>query len=214
MNAHPTARDSLLAAAKALLWQVGYEAMSPRRVLAAAGAGQGSLYHHFAGKAALAAAALAEVEAEMTAGLEAHFDGAADPLGAVRGFIDLPFDPLKGCRLGRLANEAAIADPEAADPALRAPLDRFFVRARRRLAEALRQAAAGRRPDPEPDAEMPDAEMLAGAILAAIQGGFVLSRIHQAETPMRQAQAGAHALLDAAFPTGHGADPGAARRQP
>lgn len=208
MSTTPTTRSSLLDAAKALLWELGYEAMSPRRVLAAAGAGQGSLYHHFAGKAALAAAALAEVEAEKNAALDALFDGAPEPLAAVRAFIDLPFDPLKGCRLGRLANEAAIADPDRADPALRAPLERFFTRARRRLAEALRQAAVERRLEPAPDTEM-----LAGAILAAIQGGFVLSRIHQDERPMRQAQAGAHALLEAAFTTGRGAGPGAGERQ-
>ncbi len=47
-------REHLVAAAKGLLWERGYAAMSPRAVLRASGAGQGSLYHHFAGKADLA----------------------------------------------------------------------------------------------------------------------------------------------------------------
>ena len=38
--------------------------------------------------------------------------------------------------------------------------------------------------------------MLATAMLAAVQGGFVLSRIHQDPESMRQAVAGAHLLLD------------------
>ncbi len=186
-------RQALLEAAKALLWQVGFEAMSPRRLLAASGAGQGSLYHHFQGKAAVAAAALAEVEAEMIAAVDGLFAAAPDPLTAVHRFLDIPFDPLKGCRLGRLANEASIADPDGADPALRAPLERFFGHAADRIAGALDRAiaegllAAGT-----------DSRTYATSLLAAVQGGFVLSRIHQDPGKMRQAVAGAHALLDAA----------------
>lgn len=184
-------RQALLDSAKALLWRFGYEAMSPRRILAESGAGQGSLYHHFPGKAALAAAALEEVSTEMKAAMDALFDAAPDPLTAVHRFLDIPFDPLKGCRLGRLANEAAVADPDQADPALRAPLDRFFAAARARIADALRAAEAQGRLRPGQDAGM-----LATAMLAAVQGGFVLSRIHQDPESMRQAVAGAHLLLD------------------
>ena len=186
-------RQALLEAAKSLLWQAGYEAMSPRKLLAASGAGQGSLYHHFSGKADLAATALEEVAAEMNAAMADLFAAAPDPLAAVHAFLDIPFDPLKGCRLGRLANEAAIADPAMADPALRAPLDRFFAAAQSRIATALRAAAAEGRLKPGQDSEM-----LATSVLAAVQGGFVLSRIHQDPASMRQAVAGAHALLDAA----------------
>ncbi|MFC3230729.1 TetR/AcrR family transcriptional regulator [Marinibaculum pumilum] len=184
-------RQVLLDSAKRLLWKHGYEAMSPRRILAESGAGQGSLYHHFPGKAALAAAALEEVAAEMTEAMDALFEGVPEPLAAVHRFLDIPFDPLKGCRLGRLANEAAVADPETADPALRAPLDRFFAAARTRIADALDRAAAEGRLHPGQDREM-----LATTMLAAVQGGFVLSRIHQDPASMRQAVAGAHLLLD------------------
>jgi TetR/AcrR family transcriptional repressor of nem operon len=34
-----------------LRWERGYAATSPRAILDRAGAGQGSMYHHFAGKA-------------------------------------------------------------------------------------------------------------------------------------------------------------------
>ncbi len=43
-------RTALIEATKALLWERGYEATSPRDMLHRSGAGQGSLYHHFSGK--------------------------------------------------------------------------------------------------------------------------------------------------------------------
>ena len=43
-------RDKLIEATKSLLWEVGYESMSPKTILKRSGAGQGSLYHHFEGK--------------------------------------------------------------------------------------------------------------------------------------------------------------------
>ena len=58
-------REDLVAATKSLLWDLGYEAMSPKKIMRESGAGQGSLYHHFTGKMDRAVAALNEIEAEM-----------------------------------------------------------------------------------------------------------------------------------------------------
>jgi TetR/AcrR family transcriptional repressor of nem operon len=55
----------LVTSAQELLWERGYTATSPRAIQDRAGVGQGSMYHHFGGKADLARAALertAEVE--------------------------------------------------------------------------------------------------------------------------------------------------------
>ena len=60
-------REAIVQAAKDLMWEEGYEAMSPRDVLQRSGAGQGSLYHHFRGKRDLAAQALWELNAELRA---------------------------------------------------------------------------------------------------------------------------------------------------
>ena len=57
----PSKRDQLV---EALLWEVGYEAMSPRDIQAPSAAKPGSLDHHFASKLAIAEVALGKVAAE------------------------------------------------------------------------------------------------------------------------------------------------------
>ena len=42
-------RERLVDATQELLWEQGYAATSPKDILHRAGAGQGSMYHHFAG---------------------------------------------------------------------------------------------------------------------------------------------------------------------
>jgi len=44
------AKGELVKAAKKLMWERGYEAVSPRDLLEESGAGQGSLYHPLQGK--------------------------------------------------------------------------------------------------------------------------------------------------------------------
>ena len=48
------AKGELVKAAKKLMWERGYEGVSPRDLLDESGAGHGSLYHHFKGKLNLA----------------------------------------------------------------------------------------------------------------------------------------------------------------
>jgi AcrR family transcriptional regulator len=67
----PSKRDQLVEATKELLWEVGYEAMSPRDIQARSAAKPGSLYHHFPSELAIAEVALGEVAAEEIARLEA-----------------------------------------------------------------------------------------------------------------------------------------------
>jgi AcrR family transcriptional regulator len=69
----PSKRDQLVEATKELLWEVGYEAMSPRDIQARSAAKPGSLYHHFPSELAIAEVALGEVAAEEIARLEAFF---------------------------------------------------------------------------------------------------------------------------------------------
>ena len=114
-------RAALVQAAKSLLWECGYEAMSPRDVLERSGAGQGSLYHHFSGKLALASAALDEIAAEEMLAIDAIFDCDAPPLARIRSYLQREREALRGCRLARLANETAI---ESA--ALRQPIAAFL----------------------------------------------------------------------------------------
>jgi AcrR family transcriptional regulator len=187
MKAELPARDALLQAAKSLLWECGYQAMSPRDVLARSGVGQGSLYHHFSGKQALALAALDEIAAEEIAALEAILLSDAPPLARVRDYLLRERQALRGCRLARLANESAI---EEAD--FRRPIARFLTRIETLLEANL--SAAQRGGDLPPGL---DADKLAATLLAVVEGGFVMARVHWDAARMRAALDGAVLWLDA-----------------
>lgn len=182
-------KEALIETAQALLWEVGYEAMSPALVMRASGAGQGSLYHHFDGKEGLAAAALARTAAEMTAEIEALMTADASAIDRLLGYVREERKALKGCRLGRLANERGVLASEA----LRRPVAAYFDAARNQIAVCVRAAQA--------DGDLPagvSAEAVADALVAAVQGGFVLARVAEEPDRMRSTLDGFLALVDAA----------------
>jgi TetR/AcrR family transcriptional repressor of nem operon len=188
MSKAPTQRAALLHAAKQLLWERGYEAMSPRDVLERSGAGHGALYHHFPGKQALALAALAEIAAEEMQQLDRIFLGPLPPLQRVRAYLLRERSALRGCRLARLANESAI---ESA--AFRLPIAQFLDHIAMHLQACLKQAQADGTLAPalEPAA-------LAAALVAVIEGGFVMARVYWAPQKMQLAVHGALQVLDCA----------------
>lgn len=182
-----TKRDDIVKATKALLWQVGYESMSPRMVMDESGAGQGSLYHHFKGKKELAIAALDEIEAEMRSDVDRIFGAGGPPLDRIRSYLSMKRDGMKGCRLGRLATEQSITDDE-----LREPVARYFKHIEAVLSGALKEAI-----DRGYLKRGVDAAKVATALVATVQGGFLLSRIHGDRAHMRAATEGAAAMLAA-----------------
>lgn len=186
-------RDAIVDAAKKLLWEQGYQSMSPRKVLDASGAGQGSLYHHFRSKRQLAEAALAEVEAELVASAEAIFSADRPPLERLRAYLFLERDGLKGCRLGRLANEAEVLNT----PELQAVLSRYFVRLEALVGAAMAQAQA----EGDLNASLAP-EQVAAAVIATVQGGFLLSRALNDPHAIARATEGAWTLIESsATPT-------------
>lgn len=185
-------RQAIVQAAKDLIWEEGYEAMSPRDVLERSGAGQGSLYHHFRGKLDLASQALWEVNAELRAIADRVFGNPErTPLERVRRFLDvLSRDPLKGCRVGRLAVESSIENGE-----LRAPVAAWFEYVEGKLTAAFEEArTAG-----QLGAHVDPGE-LALTITAVVQGGYLLARAHADPGAMHRALAGAMALLESSAP--------------
>jgi TetR/AcrR family transcriptional repressor of nem operon len=184
----PSKRDQLVQGTKELLWEVGYEAMSPRDIQVRGSAKPGSLYHHFPSKLAIAEAALGEAAAEEIARLEEVFSADSPPLEAVRSYLLLKRDAFRGCRLGRLVHEASIEHEE-----LRRPVAAYFEAVRDHIARSLAQAqsegAFGASIDPE---------TLAVSLTALIQGGYVLARTFQDEALMRRAAEGALALMSEA----------------
>ena len=78
--------DRLIEATRELLWERGYVGTSPKAIQQRAGAGQGSMYHHFAGKPDLALAAIRRTAEEMRDTAEAR---ARRPRIAVRAGLGL-----------------------------------------------------------------------------------------------------------------------------
>jgi TetR/AcrR family transcriptional repressor of nem operon len=181
-------REAIVQAAKDLIWEGGYEAMSPRDVIERSGAGQGSLYHHFKGKRDLAGQALWEVNAELRAIADRVFSHQErPPLERVRRFLSaLSRDPLKGCRVGRLAVESSIEDE-----AIRAPVAAWFEYAESKVKEALEEAQ-----DNGQLREGVEAGDLALTITALLQGGYLVARAHHDPAAMHRALAGGMALLE------------------
>jgi len=181
----PSKRDQLVEATKELLWEVGYEAMSPRDIQSRSAARPGSLYHHFPSKLAIAEAALTEAAAEEIASLDEIFSADTPPLEVVRRYLLLKRDAFRGCRLGRLVHEASIEHDE-----LRRPIAAYFDSVRNHIARALAQAQSD-----GALRETLDTRSVAISLTALIQGGYVLARTFHDEALMRQATYGALALI-------------------
>jgi TetR/AcrR family transcriptional regulator, transcriptional repressor for nem operon len=182
-----TKRDDLLQAAKKLLWERGYDATSPRDIQDESGAGQGSFYHHFEGKLDLAATALDEVSVEMRELASRLLDDRVPGLERVARFLEQSRDGLKGCRMGRFAGEAAIAETK-----LRTPIKQYFDHLQGLLTSALDDA----RKAGQLEATIEPAD-LAAMVVAVVQGGFVLSRVHRDKHAINRATSAAMALLRA-----------------
>ena len=183
-------REALIDAAKDLLWERGYEAMSPKAVLRASGAGQGSLYHHFEGKRDLAATALEEIGAQLQESFDKRLDPAKPAIKRLEAYLDTPREALKGCRFGRLSHEQAITDP-----VLNPIVVDLFNHFEKRLTATVREA--------QKDGDLPaslKAKEIALMLGAIVQGGYVLSRIRQDDAPFKQAVRGAKSTLRALTP--------------
>ncbi|WP_027927319.1 TetR/AcrR family transcriptional regulator [Amycolatopsis benzoatilytica] len=181
-------RDQLVASTQDLLWERGYIGTSPKAIQQRAGAGQGSMYHHFAGKADLALAAIRQSAEELRASAEASLAEGSTAIEQISAYLHRERDVLRGCPIGRLA-----LDPDIVTSAeLRAPLEETFDWLRSRLAEVLAEGAA----KGELSAHL-DPAATATALVAVVQGGYVLARSAGTAEPFDQAVRGALALLGA-----------------
>jgi len=160
-------RDQLIDSSRELLWERGYVGTSPKAIQQRAGAGQGSMYHHFTGKADLALAAIRRNAAEVRADAEAVFAGPGTAPERIERYLRRERDVLRGCRVGRLAHDPDIV----ADAALRQPVEETFGWLRGRLAAVLAEGqsrgelAAGF-----------DPVAVAATVAAVVQGGYALAR--------------------------------------
>ncbi|MFD8736500.1 TetR/AcrR family transcriptional regulator [Streptomyces sp. NPDC059618] len=159
--------DRLIESTRELLWERGYGGTSPKAILEHAGAGQGSMYHHFRGKPGLALAAIRRTAEEMRATTEDVLGRPGSPYERVEAYLRRERDVLRGCPVGRLTMDADVI----ASDELRAPVDEFLTWLRGRLASIVEE---GR--EQGQFAPGADAEEIASVIVATVQGGYVLAR--------------------------------------
>lgn len=183
--------DRLIEATQDLLWERGYTGTSPKAIQRAAGAGQGSMYHHFTGKSDLALAAISRTAQEMRETADRLLDGPGTPRERITAYLLREREVLRGCPVGRLT-----MDPDViADDALRAPLDATLEWLRERIAALLQEGldngefAPGTAPGP-----------VAATIVATVQGGYVLARASGSSAAFDSAVDGLLSLLAAPAP--------------
>lgn len=183
------ARTRLIDSTRELLWERGYAAMSPRAIMQRAEVGQGSMYHHFTGKADLAATAFADNAERTLAAARRSLAGAGSARERLIGYLNRRREVLRGCPVGRMAQDAEALDT----PELAAVLRTTFAELRGLAAAAAAEGvASGELP------EHVDPDELAETVLAVVQGGYVLARAEGSPAPFDRAIAGAVALIKAA----------------
>jgi TetR/AcrR family transcriptional repressor of nem operon len=180
--------ERLIESTRELLWERGYTGTSPKAIQQRAGAGQGSMYHHFSGKPELARAAIGRTAEELRGTAEALLSAPGTALERVTAYLRREREVLRGCPVGRLTQ-----DPDVmADATLREPVRETFAWLAERIAEVLREG----RDRGELDAAL-DPESTAAAVVAVLQGGYVLARAADSAEPFDQAVTGVLRLLTA-----------------
>ncbi|MFD2686679.1 TetR/AcrR family transcriptional regulator [Streptomyces phyllanthi] len=162
-----TTPERLIESTRELLWERGYVGTSPKAIQQHAGAGQGSMYHHFRGKPDLALAAIRRTAEDMRTTAEAVLGGAGTPCERVEAYLRRERDVLRGCPVGRLTMDPDVIDSDE----LRTPVDETLDWLRERLAGIVEEGQ-----EQGQFAPSLDAEEVAATIVATVQGGYVLAR--------------------------------------
>ncbi|MFD6433923.1 TetR/AcrR family transcriptional regulator [Streptomyces venezuelae] len=181
--------ERLIESTRELLWERGYVGTSPKAIQQHAGAGQGSMYHHFAGKPDLALAAIRRTAEEMRATAEATLGGDGSAYGRIESYLLRERDVLKGCPVGRLT-----MDPDViASDELRAPVTETLDWLRDRIAGIVEEGLSRG----EFTAALVPQD-IASTVVATVQGGYVLARSSGSPAAFDTAVRGLLALLAAA----------------
>ncbi|MGW8555427.1 TetR/AcrR family transcriptional regulator [Streptomyces tubercidicus] len=181
-------QERLIRSTQELLWERGYVGTSPKAILERAGVGQGSMYHHFAGKSELALAAIRRSAEELRQSAEECLGAPGTAYDRVSAYLLRERRVLRGCPIGRMTQDRDVVH----SPELRQPLDELFGWLQGRITEVL---AAGQRRGELADGLDPTAG--AAAVTAVVQGGYVLARAADDPAPFDAAVQGVLALLAA-----------------
>jgi AcrR family transcriptional regulator len=165
-------RERIVTAAAKLMFELGVAGTSLEDVQVAADVSSSQIYHYFRDKRALVRAVIA-CQTDAVLGAQQPLLGRLDSVAALRQWRDLIVGLQRerhcegGCPIGSLAGELAEVDPAA-----RADLAVGFLR----WEAAIRAGLQAMRDRGELDA---DPERLATAVLAALQGGLLLTQVRR-----------------------------------
>jgi TetR/AcrR family transcriptional regulator, transcriptional repressor for nem operon len=179
-------RQRIVDAAADLIFEQGVAHTTIEDVRAAADVSSSQLYHYFDDKPALVRAVIEHQADTIVAGQETFDLSSLNGLRAWRDWViehqrELNFRG--GCPIGSLGSELAETHPEA-----RAQVSHGFKRWETAIRNGLRKMYAHGRLQPDAD---PDS--LALSLLAALQGGLLLTQIQRDTKPL---EAALDAMLD------------------
>lgn len=184
-------RDNILIAASRLFELQGFRATSLSDLQTATGLKKGALYFHFANKDEIGQVVLERAQAELEVFLDQTLIGAS-PVACLENFFvailkwqtEMKF--CGGCIFGNIALEMGDSDPRFAGF-----VDEVFTLWIARIAQviAAAQAAGEVRTDLT-------AEVLARHLVAATEGGIMLSRLKKNAQPLKDCFAVLRSLLD------------------
>jgi TetR/AcrR family transcriptional repressor of nem operon len=174
------ARAAIVEAAAMLIFQRGVRATSLDDVLAVAGCGKSQLYHYFEDKADLVGAVIDRQLETVLAAQPAltHIESWVTFDAWLAGIVQMhsaPGGPF-ACPLGKLAAE--LMDDEAFRPRLDAAFGRWVA--------VLAKGLCTMRENGDLTAEA-EPDRLATNVIASLQGGMLVGRVHADITPMRDA---------------------------
>jgi TetR/AcrR family transcriptional regulator, transcriptional repressor for nem operon len=191
-------RERIVAAAAELIFERGVSGTTIEDVQAAAGVSASQLYHYFPSKNDLVRAVI-QYQEQGVVGAQEQALAHLDTLDGLRAWADAVVDVQRqmhcrgGCPIGSLGSELAETDPEARFEAA-ASFERWSgaIRDGLRSMQAHGHLSAAASPDD-----------LAVAVLAALQGGFLLGQVQRSIRPLRTALDAMIALIAtyAASPT-------------
>jgi TetR/AcrR family transcriptional regulator, transcriptional repressor for nem operon len=173
-------RARIVAAAARLIQQRGVARTTTEDVREAAGVSSSQLYHYFEDKTSLVRAVIA-YQTDAVLGTQAEFLGRLDSMRALRRWRDLLVRNQRGlhceggCPLGTLSTELSETMPEA-----RIDLNTAFTRWEDGIRSGLRAMHERRELRADPD-------RLATALLAAVQGGLLLTQVRRNANPLEVA---------------------------
>ena len=173
-------RQRIVDAAAGLIFQRGVAHTTIEDVRAAADVSSSQLYHYFEDKTALVRAVVDHQADTMVGGQEMFDFSTLDGLRAWRDFViaaQREHHCIGGCPIGSLGGQLAETDPDA-----RAHVAEGFKRWEAAIQSGLREmhARGELTPDTDPDT-------LALALLAALQGGLLLTQVKRDTKPLEAA---------------------------